>query len=393
MKRLKVDSVIIGGGMIGLALACGLARRGQQVAVIERHKQPELPQEPALRVSALSHRSRRLLSRLGVWPNVEAFRTGPYQAMHVWDKDNAANIHFDAKEVNEQDIGAIAENAVVEHFLWQAAEAAGVHIIEAEKWQLKTPVSEQLEHPIDPVRLLANDCEIDAGILFGADGGRSRVRQLADLPITFWDYDQQGIVANIRTELPHQGVARQVFLPSGPLALLPTYDPHLCSIVWSADTDVASELMELADNPEKFAWRVQIASDNILGHCELDSEVAAFPLRMQYARQWYAGNTVLMGDAAHSIHPLAGQGANLGFADVDTWLRLMDEGLTGQRLFTAYQRERKADSLVMISAMEAFKRGFGSSNPTLKLIRAAAFALPAAIAPVKRKFVQKALGY
>lgn len=389
MKRQQTDIVIAGGGMIGLSLACLLAEQGRDVVVLERHEQPQLTDELALRVSALNSRSRDVLSQCGAWDAISQFRMGPYQRMEVWDKDSPAHIEFDAAEVNADDLGAIAENNVVEHFLWQQALHLGVDIKQVDEWKvLSAGDSDRF------VELKVDDALLFTSLLVGADGGRSQVRQWCELPLTFWDYQQQGLVANIKTELPHQGVARQVFLPTGPLALLPTADPQVVSIVWSADDALAESL--LSEPAERFAKHVETESGRVLGACQCVSSVKAFPLRMQYARQWQHGRMVLAGDAAHTIHPLAGQGANLGFADV----KALAEQLHGCDLtllkalnpaLSRYSRARRADTQVMIAAMEAFKRGFGNSNPLMKGSRAIAFAIPNKITALKRTLAKIAL--
>lgn len=390
LQRQQADVVIIGAGMIGLTLAILLAKQKRRVVVLERHSQPQLTEQLALRVSALNARSRSVLDQCDVWQPISEHRSGPYRAMQVWDKDSPARIEFSAQDVDAENLGVIAENNVVEHFLWQRAEQLGVSIQQVDDWQLLEAGDDD-----QAVELQLADSLLQADLLVGADGGQSLVRQRTELPITFWDYQQQGIVANLVTELPHQGIARQVFLPTGPLALLPTADAHTVSIVWSADQAFAENL--LSQGGERLALRVAAESGRILGACECVSEIKAFPLRMQYARQWYQQRVVLIGDAAHTIHPLAGQGANLGFADVDGLVdQLADADLKSlpslHRRLGAYQRQRKAQTQVMIAAMEAFKRGFGSANPLLKGARALAFALPNKLAPVKRQLAQIALG-
>ncbi|MFV1468044.1 FAD-dependent oxidoreductase [Idiomarina sp. HB] len=390
MKRKKLDVVIVGGGMIGLSLAIRLAQQNRRVMVLERHSQPELSEELALRVSALNDRSRSVLKDCGAWPLVQAHRIGPYQSMQVWDKDSPAHIEFSAREINAADLGAIVENNVVEHFLWHRAEQVGVDILQTQQWTMVHAGDDS-----HPAEIDVGEWLLSADLIVGADGGRSKVRQYAELPLTFWDYGQQGIVANIRTEQPHNGVARQVFLPTGPLALLPTPDSHTVSIVWSADEDLARNLLN--EPPERFAKQVETESGRVLGGCECVSDIKAFPLKMQYARQWYQHRIVLAGDAAHTIHPLAGQGANLGFGDV----KALTEKIEGvdlsslaqlHRSLSAYQRERKADTQLMIAAMETFKRGFGTANPVVKGLRALAFALPNKLTFLKRKLAEVALG-
>jgi len=389
MTRKYTDIVVVGGGMIGLSLATKLAQQGRQVVVIERHDQPELTEELALRVSALNDRSRSVLADCDAWQKIQAHRTGPYNSMQVWDKDSPAHIEFSAEEINAEDIGAIVENNVAEHFLWESAEQAGVDIIKTDSWKLLSAGDESA-----PAELQVGEQLLSASLIIGADGGRSQVRHFAELPISFWDYEQRGIVANIRTEQPHNGVARQVFLPTGPLALLPTPDPYTVSIVWSADEPLAVALLN--ESPERFAKQVETESGRVLGACECVSDVKAFPLRMQYARQWFHQRIVLAGDAAHTIHPLAGQGANLGFGDA----KELCEQLRGIDLkafndltkrLGAYQRSRKADTQVMIAAMELFKRCFGTANPVIKGLRAIAFGVANKLTLLKRKLAEIAV--
>ncbi|HAD47275.1 MAG: ubiquinone biosynthesis protein UbiH [Idiomarinaceae bacterium] len=389
MKRQQVDVVIVGAGMIGLSLACLLAKAGRQVTVLERHSQPQLTDELALRVSALNNRSRQVLRDCGAWSLIDDYRIGPYTSMEVWDKDSPAHIEFSAAEINQDDLGAIAENNVVEHFLWQQALQLGIDIQQVDEWKLLN------EGDADSlVEIKVGDDLVFASLLVGADGGRSLVRQWSELPITFWDYEQQGIVANIKTEHPHDGVARQIFLPTGPLALLPTPDAHTVSIVWSADTALAEQLLK--ESAERFAKHVETESQRVLGGCKCVSDIKAFPLRMQYARQWQHGRIVLAGDAAHTIHPLAGQGANLGFADVRALAQHLDTRdlkslVELNKALSKYSCERRADTQLMIAGMEAFKRGFGTANPLVKGMRAIAFAIPNKLTPLKRRLAQLAM--
>jgi len=389
MRRQQADIVIVGAGMIGLSLACLLAKAGRQVTVLERHSQPQLSDELALRVSALNNRSRQVLRDCGAWPLIDDYRIGPYTSMEVWDKDSPAHIEFSAAEINQDDLGAIAENNVVEHFLWQQALQLGVDIQQVDEWKLLN------EGDADSlVEIKVGDDLVFASLLVGADGGRSLVRQWSELPVTFWDYEQQGIVANIKTEQPHDGVARQIFLPTGPLALLPTPDAHTVSIVWSADTALAEQLLQ--ESAERFAKHVETESQRVLGGCKCVSDIKAFPLRMQYARQWQHGRIVLAGDAAHTIHPLAGQGANLGFADVRALAQQIDTRdlkslVELNKALSKYSRERRADTQLMIAGMEAFKRGFGTANPLVKGMRAIAFAIPNKLTPLKRRLAQLAM--
>lgn len=387
MNHQKI--IIVGAGMIGLSMALGLRQQGHQVDVIERGSRPEYGHEPELRVSALAHHSRGLLQQLGVWQQLPTLRLGPYTGMDVWDHDSFGRIEFAANEVNEDDLGAIVENRVLEQVLWDAALQAGV-IIHANSEVAAHEVSEhQALVTLQPISGSAQGQRLSADFLIAADGNRSTIRERARLPLSFWDYQQTGIVAVIQTELPHQGVARQVFLPSGPIAWLPLNNPHQVSLVWSADTALAEQLQALDD--KAFMQRLQAVSDSCLGQLQLASQRAGFPLRMQYAQRWLQQRLILIGDAAHSIHPLAGQGANLGFGDVIDLLAVFADQ-PSQKSLRAWERQRKAAAVTMISAMEAFKRGFGTANPLAKLVRGIGLHMANTTKPLKRMLVKAALG-
>lgn len=386
MKQTNKRQVIavIGGGMIGLSAAVGLRQQGHHVYLIERGAAPQFGDEPELRVSALAHHSRALLNQLGVWQQLPAERLGPYTGMQVWDTDSFGAIEFHAAEVAVDDLGAIVENKVLEHVLWQHALAVGVQLLAGEEVIQHQRQQEQM------VLTLASQRQMTVDYVIAADGAASPTREREKLPLTFWSYEQSGIVAVLRTELPHQGVARQVFLPTGPVAWLPLGDPHLVGLVWSADQPAAEQLLALPDTA--FMHQLQASSDQCLGRLELVSARAAFPLKMQYTQRWVSERLLVIGDAAHAIHPLAGQGANLGFGDVIDLLQVFEQGVSPRSL-RAWERQRKAAAVTMIAAMEGFKRGFSGSHPALKLIRGLGLKAGHHIRPLKRFLIQTALGH
>jgi len=375
--------VVVGGGMIGLSASLGLRLQGHRVYLIERSGRPDYTESPELRVSALAHHSRALLRELGVWQRLPQQRLGPYTGMQVWDHDSFGRIEFSATEAGADDLGAIVENKVLEQTLWDVATEQGVQIIADDEVVEHTTSASQVT-----VKLRSNQ-QLQADYLIAADGNRSPTRERAKLPLSFWDYEQTGIVAVIKTEKPHDGIARQVFLPTGPVAWLPLNDAHLVSLVWSADETKAQELTAM--DSQTFMNQLQAASDQCLGKLELASERAGFPLRMQYAQRWLDNHLILIGDAAHSIHPLAGQGANLGFGDVVDLLPVFATAPNYRELRT-WERKRKAAAVTMISAMETFKRGFGTANPLAKLVRGIGFKAANSIQPLKRQLIKAALG-
>lgn len=393
MALHRAQVAIVGGGIIGLSAAVELAQRGRQVILIERGAaKSELPATQQLRVSAISPGSIKWLSRMGVWQTIPQSRLGAYSQMRVWDKDTRGAIEFDAAEVGIQSLGVIVENAVLEHALWQKAASLGVTLV-------SDVTHAPAEFSDDDVTLTLDNGDIVLSqLLIAADGAQSSLRQQAGIPVTFKDYEQKGVVATISCAEPHGGMARQVFMAGGPLALLPLADPHQVSIVWSRPSDDADQLLALDE--QQFNQRLSAASDNCLGTLSLSSERAAFPLTMRYAERWVEKRQVLMGDAAHTIHPLAGQGANLGLADARVLTERLGELGTLQgrwdeaelsRTLRSYERARKAAAVERIAAMEGFHQLFRTSNPLVRAVRSHGLSLVNHLTPVKRFFINQAL--
>lgn len=409
MNIQSFDVAIVGGGMVGLALACALADTELSVAVIEG-RTPNLipPKDHEIRVSALSQASKNLLSRLDVWPSIAASRYQPYQAMTVWDSDSFGKISFDASELRCDSLGAIVENSIIQSALWQRAEQSenvslfhpyhcqSLAFGDKEAWLTLQSSDNQSAQ---------SDRSLTAKLVVGADGANSWVRNKADIPLTSWDYDHHALVATIETDLPHEQTARQVFLPDGPLAFLPlannddasgSNSQNLCSIVWSLSPELAAELSS-CDEIE-FNRRLTTAFDNRLGYCQVKSARGVFPLKMRYARSFAAQRIALVGDAAHTIHPLAGLGVNLGFLDaaalaqsiIENHAKAKDIGELAN--LRHYERWRKAEATQMIAAMEGFKRLFAGSNPAKKLIRDIGLVAVDNITPIKEVFIRHAMG-
>ncbi len=388
MKTGSVDIAIVGGGMVGMATGVGLAKAGFQVAVIDPHR-PEAPAgEPDLRVSAINRASERWLRELGAWQNLPAERLGPYTAMAVWDKDSLGKIGFDAADLDEPNLGHIIENRAIAYALWQVAERQSNLTL-----HLTRPKAMALGER-EAWLTLDDDTLLSARLLVGADGAQSWVRQQAQVPLTFRDYGHHALVATIRTQRPHDQVARQVFLPQGPLALLPLADPNLCSIVWSCPPEQAASLA--AVDAATFGQRLTAATEARLGTLTLASERATFPLTMRYARDFVRPRLALMGDAAHTIHPLAGQGVNLGFGDSQALVNLLAQNRQRDpgeaRLLNRYGRARKAAAQEMLAAMDGFRWLFDGSNPVKKGVRDLGLNLVDHAAPLKKRLLSHALG-
>mgnify|MGYP003655144127 FL=1 len=385
------DVAIVGGGMVGLATAIGLANADLNVVVIDAGTTQAVSGEPKLRVSAINKASQQLLENLGAWQYLDNSRVSPYQKMLVWDKDGLGKIEFDAHSISEAYLGSIIENDAISYALAKrASEISNITHIENQRLE-RVAFGER-----EAWLTLANGDNVSAAVVVAADGANSWVRQQCSIPLTFWDYGHHAIVATVRTELAHDATARQAFLPGGPLAMLPLYDDNLCSIVWSVSPDQAEQLLALDEI--EFGKALTAALDGRLGMCQVISERQSFPLRMRYARHFARHRLVLAGDAAHTIHPLAGQGVNLGFLDaasiIETFTELHEQGkdLGEYSHLRALERWRKAEAMEMIATMEGFKRLFAGSNPLKKAMRDIGLTLVDNVAGLKTVFIKQAMG-
>ncbi|APE06698.1 FAD-dependent 2-octaprenylphenol hydroxylase [Alteromonas sp. RW2A1] len=386
-----VDIGIVGGGIVGLTLAAALKDSSLSVGVIDKHPlSTALGDKATSRVSAINQANITALQNLNVWPHVQPNRATPYVAMHVWDKDSFGDIHFHCQEMGSDTLGVIVEN--------QALVNALAHTVEKQDnvQVFETSIERVLSGPNQNMVMFDNSDVLSCRLLIGADGANSFVRQQAGFPITFKDYEHTAIVANIKTEMSHESVARQAFTPTGPLALLPMSEPDVCSIVWSQSPDKANELMAMDDTA--FCHALAAASNSILGPVELETKRSAFPLTMRYAREWAKDGIALVGDAAHTIHPLAGQGANLGMQDALELAELLqtlssegsDIGL--HKNLRPYERSRKTEAMKMIAAMDGFKLLFDGNDPIKKLIRGIGLAATDKVSVIKQSFVSHAMG-
>jgi len=391
-RELRFDILVVGGGMVGTALACACVGKGWRIALVEaqapQHSWP--PGEIDLRVSALNRASQRILQRLGVWDRITQLGASPYREMHVWDAVGGGSIHFDSAELGEPDLGHIVENRVIRLALWECLERS-------EEITLLWPSSMgELELATDAALLdLKDERRIGTRLLVGADGSNSRVRQRVGIASRGWLYDQQAIVANVQVREWHRETAWQRFLPTGPLAFLPLRDGR-CSIVWSATEFRAQELLGLDE--AGFRSELEAASEGYLGAIGDIGPRATFGLQLQHAEHYVKPRLALIGDAAHAVHPLAGQGVNLGFLDAAALAAALDEAQDRRRdigglwVLRRYERARRGDNLLMLTAMDGFKRMFSNAVPPLAVLRSTGLSLVDRLAPVKHLFMRHALG-
>lgn len=391
IKNIQKDVVIVGGGMVGLSLALSLHQNGLQVAVIEareiNHKHLSSDRVET-RVSAVNHTSKRLLQDLGVWNAIKSNRISTYYQMHVWDDIPSESITISAEEISEHSLGNIVENDIITQALITKISNTGIEIFTNQK-------IEKIQKNGNTELVVLADKIIETSLIVGADGANSFVRDYFNFETKVKPYKHTAIVATLELEKQHNQTAYQRFYNKGVLAFLPLENPNRASIVWSVKTDYADFLMSLAD--EKFELELAKAINNTLGEVKLLSKRFSFELVQRHAKSYIKSNVVLVGDAAHTIHPLAGQGVNIGFKDVIALSKVVSEAFAKGRLIghistlDKYQRERKLDNTKMIALMKAFKEVFGSENDYIKKARRAGFEFVDKNSIVKSLVVKQAL--
>ena len=388
----SVDIAIIGGGMVGLTVAAALENSGLRIVIIEsKLPETELDNLPDVRVSAISRASENILDHVGAWQGIVDRRAASYSSMKVWEQDSFARIEFEAEQIAQRNLGHIVENRVIQlSLLEKVSKQENVTLLAPER------CSNIMFGESEAWLNLESGKAITAKLVVGADGANSWLRQQVDIPLTHWDYGHSALVANIRTVEPHDKTARQIFRPEGPLAFLPLGEPNLSSIVWSLDPLHAENLVSMPE--EEFNKQLTAAFDNQLGLCNVEGERQAFPLKMRYAKDFVKERVVLVGDAAHTIHPLAGQGVNLGLADAaalaETINELHQEGkdIGLKTNLRPFERWRKTEAAQMIASMQGFKELFSGSNPIKKLVRGIGMSLTNEVTPVKDECLKRALG-
>jgi len=391
-RRGELDAIVVGGGAIGAALALALARDAFDVALVEaRAPKPWRAEDDVdLRVVALAPDARRLFEALGVWPMIEAARVGPYRRMHVRDGSAPGALTFDSAENGEAALGWIIENKLIQHALWSAVEAERNARVVC-PGEVASIVGEG-----DGVEaVLADGTRLSARVAIAADGAESPVRAMLGIDANGRDYLQRGIVANVTTARSHEHTAWQRFLPTGPLAFLPLADGR-CSIVWTLPDAEAARVLALDD--DAFRAELGAAFDFRLGEIVATTARAAFPLRLRLADRYVSGRVVLAGDAAHVVHPLAGQGMNLGFRDVACLARVLRDArergsdIGAAHVLRRYERERRSENALAARGLDLIERTFAGAGDLRALVRGGSLALAGGVAPLRHALSDKAAG-
>jgi 2-octaprenylphenol hydroxylase len=386
----RYDILIAGGGITGLMLACALKDSGLKIGVIERQPPQPHENEYALRVSAINRASLQVFNAIGAFEHMVSLRVSPFRDMHVWDATGAGQIHFDSAELGLDALGYIIENRVVQHALLDV-------LLRSENLHWLCPAEIASIELVDGCGriALADGAELIADLVVGADGATSVVRTAAGIELARNSYQQQAIVCSVGTEQSHAETARQCFRPSGPLAFLPLADGR-CSIVWSLDEDKTETMLALDD--AAFASALEQAFEFRLGAVTSVSRRALFPLGHGHVDTYIRPGVALIGDAAHQIHPLAGQGANLGIMDAACLAQVITQAKIAGRDWSAlhtlrkYERWRKGDNRLMENSMTAFKTLFGIDDPLLAAVRNTGLGIVDQLGPLKYTFMRHAMG-
>ncbi len=405
-NHANYDVIIVGAGLVGasfaLSLAIHSAENALKVALVEASPAGGAPDlthfDP--RVVALTPHSQQLFETLNVWADMKRQRVSPYMDMQVWDAEGTGRIDFNCGQVQQPCLGHIVENSVVLSSVLDAVEK------ETSITVLRPAKVEQVLLPHEDSQgegvtvLLESGEPLRGKLLVAADGAHSRVRELVNLPTREWAYGQKAIVTTVYTEKPHQQTAYQRFLETGPLAFLPlSCEDHRASassIVWSADESLADQLMALSD--DDFCLSLAQSFEHRLGAVTQVEKRYCIPLHQRHATKYFKAGVALIGDAAHTLHPLAGQGVNLGLLDCEV---LSEEivraskrsiALGDEQILRRFQRRRRGNNLAMMGLMEGFKRLFGSDDVTLRWLRNEGMGTLNNVPLVKNSLIREAMG-
>jgi 2-octaprenylphenol hydroxylase len=383
---------IVGGGVSGALLALYLGKAGVSTCLIDKGTPSVKSESPFTgRTTSLNLSSIESLKQAGIWDAVKK-SSQEFNEIFVWDSEGSSSVRFHADEIEKKDLGVIAHNKIILEALYEEIRnISEIFLIEEES--LSDLNQDQKEINIET----NSGTFISSELLIGADGSLSRVRDLSRIPIRTWSYEQLAIVTSVKTEKSLNKTAFQIFTDTGPIAFLPlSNESNIASLIWSTDQNYGESILNL--DKDLLMKELRLKTENKFGEINLNEEINSFPLHQLHAKNFYNGRSILVGDSAHTIHPLAGQGLNLGIADVKEISDLIisanrnGKNIYDEQMLKTYSKKREPESYKMIALMEAFKRGFGSDSSLIKMGRNFAFNLANRTKLVKRRLIKEAAG-
>jgi len=391
---VKYEAIIVGGGVVGASLALLLGQAGMRICLLDKGSPSKVQQTDLFKgkTASLNLASIELFKKLGIWEKVDQY-SKEFTNIEVWDSEGSSAITFSAQDISETKLGKVAHNNNILSSIFDLLrKLPNVDILEKESVLSINNSTESIEIKTD------SGLDLMANLVVGSDGSMSSIRSLSSIPIRTWSYEQTAIVSLLESEIPINKTAYQIFTSTGPIALLPVTveGENLASLIWSADKVYAEKLLTLKDS--EFLEELKLKTEGKLGYFKIREAISSFPLHQLHAKEYFSERTVLVGDSAHTIHPLAGQGLNLGLSDVidlsERILSLRREGsdIADEQMLKAYSDSREKINLRMTALMEAFKRGFASKNPWVKLGRNLAFSVANETKFLKKKFIKEAAG-
>ena len=391
---MKSEVTIVGAGVVGMTMAALLVKQNVSVCLIDKKEIRVIEGDNLFsgRTAALNIYSENIFRELNLWNEIERFTTS-FNEIIAWDKSGSSKINFKASELGLKNLGyVVSNNALIQALIKQNLSNDLFNFIGE---VIIKDIKE--ENDLISVEIEGKE-EIHSNLLIGADGGLSIVREKSNIKSRKWSYNQKAIIANISADREHGNIARQIFTKTGPIALLPfNYEnKERISLVWSIDADTAEKVMRLS--PDDFCGLLQLNTEDTLGNFKLEEEISSFPLHQLHANKYFNGRSVVIGDAAHTIHPLAGQGLNLGIGDAEELSRLISlakrkaKNIGSEEVLQQFHNNRFFKNLKMMGLMELFKKGFQSSNPWLKLGRNYIFQEADKIESLKKRLIREAAG-
>ena len=389
---MNYQVTIVGGGVAGALLALYLGKERVNTCLIDKGKPSLKLANPFIgRTTSLNLSSINSLREAGIWETIEK-NSQQFEEIYVWDAEGSSSVQFNAAEISRKDLGVIVHNNIILEAIFNELEKIPeIRLIEEDSLM-------DVKHDPHKVEISTHaGLNIMSELLIGADGSLSKVRDLSQIPIRTWSYQQQALVASVVTEKSLNKTAFQIFTDTGPIALLPlAQGSNEASLIWSTDEEYGQKILKLERN--LLMQELRLKTEDRFGEIICKEDIDSFPLHQLHAKKFYKGRSILVGDSAHTIHPLAGQGLNLGIADVKELSELLTSAnrygraLYDKEILRSYSKRREPESYKMIALMEAFKRGFGSENIWIKLGRSFAFDFANNTKVLKQRLIKEAAG-